>query len=58
MKLIECVPNFSEGKDKNIINAITTEIALTNNIELLDVVFGLCVCRVCAWFICLMSCVF
>ena len=25
-KLIECVPNFSEGKDKGIIKQITDEI--------------------------------
>lgn len=25
-KIIECVPNFSEGRDKNIIDAITAEI--------------------------------
>ena len=26
MKLIECVPNFSEGKNKDIIDSITSEI--------------------------------
>ena len=40
MKLIECVPNFSEGKDESIISAITKEITLTDNIELLDVDSG------------------
>ena len=37
MKIIECVPNFSEGKDQNIISAITNEISLINDIKLLDV---------------------
>ncbi|MBN2245850.1 MAG: glutamate formiminotransferase, partial [Candidatus Aminicenantes bacterium] len=37
MKLIECVPNFSEGKDLTKINAITREIESTSNIKLLDV---------------------
>lgn len=37
MKLIECVPNFSEGKDKNIINAITDEIKKVKGATLLDV---------------------
>ncbi len=37
MKLIECVPNFSEGKDLTKINAITKEIETTSNVKLLDV---------------------
>ena len=37
LKLIECVPNFSEGRDQNIINAITNEISGTENVKLLDV---------------------
>jgi len=37
MKLIECVPNFSEGIDKNIINQITSEIKSVSNVKLLDV---------------------
>lgn len=37
LKLIECVPNFSEGRDKNIINAIAKEISSTDGIKLLDV---------------------
>jgi len=37
MKLIECVPNFSEGKDKNIIKAITDEIRKVEGATLLDV---------------------
>ncbi len=36
-KIVECVPNFSEGRDKNIINTITREIEGVNEVELLDV---------------------
>jgi len=37
MKLIECVPNFSEGRDRAVIDAITGEIAATEGAALLDV---------------------
>ena len=37
MKLVECVPNFSEGRDKEKINAITKEIESTPGVTLLDV---------------------
>src|SRR4030043_57440 len=37
MKLVECVPNFSEGRDMNIINQITAEIERTEGAKLLDV---------------------
>jgi glutamate formiminotransferase/formiminotetrahydrofolate cyclodeaminase len=37
MKLIECVPNFSEGADRGIIDAITAEIVAVDGAELLDV---------------------
>ncbi len=37
MKLIECVPNFSEGRDMEKINAITKEIETTSQVTLLDV---------------------
>ena len=40
MKLVECVPNFSEGRDKNVIQAITKEISDTENVKLLDVDAG------------------
>ena len=40
MKIIECVPNFSEGRDKTIINAITTAILSVDGINLLDVDSG------------------
>lgn len=36
-KLVECVPNFSEGRDKNIIEAITTAISGNGDVLLLDV---------------------
>ena len=37
MKLVECVPNFSEGRDRSIIDAITGEISGTEGAMLLDV---------------------
>lgn len=37
MKLVECVPNFSEGRDKEKIKAITKEIDSTAQVTLLDV---------------------
>jgi len=37
MKLVECVPNFSEGRDINKIQAITREIETTAGVKLLDV---------------------
>jgi glutamate formiminotransferase/formiminotetrahydrofolate cyclodeaminase len=36
-KLIECVPNFSEGNDMNIINQITAEIEKVEGVKLIDV---------------------
>jgi glutamate formiminotransferase / formiminotetrahydrofolate cyclodeaminase len=36
-KLIECVPNFSEGRDMSIIKQITDEIAKIEGVKLLDV---------------------
>ncbi|TYB30490.1 MAG: glutamate formimidoyltransferase [Candidatus Mcinerneyibacterium aminivorans] len=36
-KIVECVPNFSEGRDKDIINQITGEIEEVENTILLDV---------------------
>lgn len=35
--LIECVPNFSEGRDRNVIKAITDAIESVEGIRLLDV---------------------
>jgi len=37
MKLIECVPNFSEGRDRAVIDAIAAEITATPGAVLLDV---------------------
>jgi glutamate formiminotransferase/formiminotetrahydrofolate cyclodeaminase len=37
LKLIECVPNFSEGRDQAVIDAITSEIAAVEGATLLDV---------------------
>ncbi len=36
-KLIECVPNFSEGRDLSIVKQITNEIESIDGIKLLDV---------------------
>src|ERR1700688_3397580 len=36
-KLIECVPNFSEGRDPNVIRQITAAIASVDGVSLLDV---------------------
>lgn len=36
-KLIECVPNFSEGKDMGIIKQITDQIETVDGVKLLDV---------------------
>lgn len=36
-QIIECVPNFSEGRDKAVIDAITAEIEKNGDVKLLDV---------------------
>ena len=36
-KIVECVPNFSEGKDKSVINAISAAIQSVEGIKLLNV---------------------
>ena len=36
-KIIECVPNISEGRDMNIINQVTAEIEKVEGVKLLDV---------------------
>ncbi|MCF8352495.1 MAG: glutamate formimidoyltransferase, partial [Bacteroidales bacterium] len=36
-KLVECVPNFSEGRDMNVIKQITDEIESVEGVKLLDV---------------------
>ena len=40
MKIIECVPNFSEGKNPNIIKEITTSMESISGVTLLDVDMG------------------
>ncbi len=36
-KIVECVPNFSEGRDRKVIDAITAEIEKGGEVKLLDV---------------------
>jgi len=37
MKLVECVPNFSEGRDRSVIDAIVAAIASVDGAHVLDV---------------------
>lgn len=37
MKIVECVPNFSEGRDKSVIGAIAGAIKAVDGVKLLDV---------------------
>ena len=37
MRLVECVPNFSEGRDRAIIDAIAAEAARVDGVQVLDV---------------------
>ena len=39
-KIVECVPNFSEGKDKEIIDKICAVIETVDTVEILDVDMG------------------
>ena len=39
-RLVECVPNFSEGKDRAIIDSILEPIVSTEGVTLLDVDMG------------------
>ncbi len=36
IRLVECVPNFSEGRRKEVINAIIAEISSVQNVTMLD----------------------
>ena len=36
-RMVECVPNFSEGRDESVMAAITGEIETVDGVELLDV---------------------
>ena len=40
MKIVECVPNFSNGRDKEVIDSIIAEINKINRVNLLDVDMG------------------
>ncbi len=37
LKIVECVPNFSEGRNRSVIDAIAKEISDTDGVKLLDV---------------------
>lgn len=37
MKLVECVPNISEGRDRKIIDAVAAEVEAVDGVSLLDV---------------------
>jgi glutamate formiminotransferase/formiminotetrahydrofolate cyclodeaminase len=39
-KIVECVPNFSEGRDKSVIDAISAAIKSVEDVRLLDVDAG------------------
>lgn len=36
-RVVECVPNFSEGRDPNVLNAIAKEIESVSGVKLLDI---------------------
>ena len=36
-RIVECVPNFSEGRDKAVIRQITSAIESSGGVKLLDV---------------------
>lgn len=36
MKIIECVPNFSDGRSEEVFNAIKEAIASTKDVKLLN----------------------
>ncbi len=40
MKVVECVPNFSEGRDRDIIKSISEKIKSVSGVSLLDVSSG------------------
>src|SRR6267143_331659 len=40
MRIVECVPNFSEGRRKEVIDAIANAIRSTPNITLLDIEYN------------------
>ena len=50
-QIVECVPNFSEGRDMSIIRQITDEVESVKGVKLLDVDPGEATNRTgrCAW---------
>ncbi len=40
MELVECVPNFSEGRDQSVINDITDQIEAFDDVEVKDIDMG------------------
>ncbi|MDZ7343723.1 MAG: glutamate formimidoyltransferase, partial [candidate division KSB1 bacterium] len=50
-KIVECVPNFSEGRDTNVIKQITDQIEAIKDVTLLDVDAGADTNRVVVTFI-------
>ncbi|HBL18693.1 MAG: glutamate formimidoyltransferase [Elusimicrobia bacterium GWA2_69_24] len=40
MKIVECVPNFSEGRDRRVIDAIADAVRSVSGVQLLDVDAG------------------
>jgi glutamate formiminotransferase/formiminotetrahydrofolate cyclodeaminase len=51
MQLVECVPNFSEGRDREVIDRITAEISGTSGAMLLDVDPGMATNRTVVTFV-------
>ncbi|RMF56719.1 MAG: glutamate formimidoyltransferase, partial [Calditrichaeota bacterium] len=49
--IVECVPNFSEGRDKGVIDQITAEIKKVSGVQLLSVEMGADVNRTVVTFI-------
>ena len=50
-QLIECVPNFSEGRDPSVIKQITDEIAAVEGVQLLNVDSGMAANRTVVTFV-------
>ena len=50
-KIVECVPNFSEGRNKDVINEITAEITGVAGVTLLSAEMGADVNRTVVTFI-------
>ncbi len=51
VRIVECVPNFSEGRDKSVIDRITGSIKAVSGVELLSVEMGADVNRTVVTFI-------